>query len=567
MEALDERDPRTVGGYRVLGRLGEGGMGRVYLARTPGGRAVALKLIHSDMAALPGFRERFRREVDVVRRVSGAGTVPVVDAGVDERQPWYASDYLPGPSLQDAVDEFGPLPEQALWRFAADLAQTLEHVHGKSLVHRDLKPSNVLLSTSGPRLIDFGIVHAALDTGLTMSGARIGTPAYMSPEQAYGERVTAASDIYSYGLTLVFAATGITPRRGTRPAELPGVSEQLALLISHCLDQDPERRPSAAQLHVQARALDATSDTWLPAAVASAIARTSEQLLNLEARDDLEAGGGGSQRQARDDLGQGGDGRGRGRAGVETEPDPGAESPLGGSGAPFGRPGAPFGATDGFFGAATQGSGPGRPFAPPPPPRTPPPYSPGAGSESRAGTGPGPTPSSPYSHPYSYSSSPASGFPMAAARDHSWVYGGLLGQPLFGLLWLLPLGIGSYLVVFAEPSFMGWLRVVVVPGLLALCGWLTAVRRRMPVGQWSRLNQVFWLVLAFFEVQGWWGISTYDAMGVAARHHGVVTSYQNLVDSLNGVFSFFLALGSLAMIYVVPAVFARRARGVREGVR
>ncbi|MCT9091715.1 serine/threonine protein kinase [Streptomyces sp. ASQP_92] len=548
MEPLDERDPRAVGGYRVLGRLGEGGMGRVYLARTPGGRSVALKLIHSDMAALPGFRDRFRREVDVVRRVAGVGTVPVVDAGVDEQHPWYASHYLPGPSLQDAVETFGPLSEQALWRFAADLAQTLEHVHGKSLVHRDLKPSNVLLSTSGPRLIDFGIVHAALDTGLTLSGARIGTPAYMSPEQAYGERVTAASDIYSYGLTLAFAATGITPRRGTRPDELGGVGPEFTLLISHCLDHDPERRPTAAELHVRARALDTTGDTWLPAAVASAIARTSEELLNLEAQDDL------------------------GQARVKTEPDPGPDPGAGrgggvgdeawrggpasgsGSGSGSGRPGAPSGGPEApffgpgaFHGAATQGAGPSRPSTPPPPPPpgTPPPYS------------------SPYSHSYSYS--PDSGFPMAA-RDHSWVYGGLLGRPLFALFWLLPLGIGSYLVVFAEPSFMGWVRVIAVPGLLALCARLTAGRRRMPIGQWCRMNQVFWLVLAFFEVQGWWGISTYNAMGVAARHHGVVTSYQNLVDSLNGMFSFLLALGSLAMIYVVPAVFARRARAVKEGL-
>ncbi|WP_338672145.1 hypothetical protein V1460_03900 [Streptomyces sp. SCSIO 30461] len=122
MEALDARDPRTVGDHRVLGRLGEGGMGRVYFARNTGGRSVALKLIHGDMAAVPGFRDRFRREVEAVRSVSGAGTVPVVDAGVDERRPWYASEYVPGPSLQRAVDEYGPLPGNALWVGAAGAA-------------------------------------------------------------------------------------------------------------------------------------------------------------------------------------------------------------------------------------------------------------------------------------------------------------------------------------------------------------------------------------------------------------------------------------------------------------
>ncbi|WP_328312063.1 serine/threonine protein kinase [Streptomyces sp. NBC_00442] len=540
MEALDERDPRTVSGYRVLGRLGEGGMGRVYLARTRGGRSVALKLIHSDMAALPGFRDRFRREVEVVRRVSGVGTVPVVDAGVDDQHPWYASDYLPGPSLQEAVDAFGPLPAQALWRFAADLARTLEHVHGMSLVHRDLKPSNVLLSASGPRLIDFGIVHAALETGLTLSGARIGTPAYMSPEQAYGERVLAASDIYSYGLTLAFAATGITPRRGTRPSQLPGVNAELALLIAHCLDEEPDRRPTAAQLHTRTRAFDVTTDTWLPAPVASAIARTSERLLNLEAADDRERGG-----PARGEA----DGF---RAG-------------GGSGA-------------GFHGATTQGPAPSgaRPSAPPPPPS-------GRGG---AGHGPGSTahghprqpsapPQPPPSHGYGYPAGGPTSTPYGAGTtgttgrpqgDPSWAYRGLLGHPLFGLLWLVPLGIGSYLVVFAEPTFMGWLRVIAVPALLALCGWLTTARRRMPAGRWLGLNQTFWLALAFFEVQGWWGISTYSAMGVAAAHDGVVTGYQNMVDSLTNLLSLFLALGSLAMVYVVPVVLARRIRRRDEGV-
>src|SRR5881392_103427 len=144
MQALEAQDPRTVGAYRVLGRIGEGGMGRVYLARNAGGRSVALKFIHADMAAQPGFRERFRREADVVRRVGAPGTVPVVDTGLEERHPWYASEYVSGPSLQESVDRFGPLPAESLWRLAADLAQTLEHVHRDRLVHRDLKPSNVL---------------------------------------------------------------------------------------------------------------------------------------------------------------------------------------------------------------------------------------------------------------------------------------------------------------------------------------------------------------------------------------------------------------------------------------
>ncbi|MET8473192.1 serine/threonine-protein kinase [Streptomyces sp. NPDC006422] len=291
MEALEARDPRTVGTYRMLGRIGEGGMGRVYLARNEGGRSVALKFIHADMAAQPGFRERFRREADVVRRVGAPGTVPVVDTGLDELHPWYASEYVAGPSLQDSVDRFGPLPAPSLWRLAADLARTLEHVHGARLVHRDLKPSNVLLAADGPRLIDFGIVHAALDAGLssaglTSTGVRIGTPAYMSPEQAYGEKVTAATDVYSYGLTLAFAATGHQPHRGSLDPQLPGVGDELRDLIRQCLDPEPERRPDAARLGALARAHDTTGETWLPAEVVSLIARTSGRLLNLEARAD-----------------------------------------------------------------------------------------------------------------------------------------------------------------------------------------------------------------------------------------------------------------------------------------
>ncbi|MEV5281657.1 serine/threonine-protein kinase [Streptomyces sp. NPDC051994] len=521
MEALDARDPRGVSGYRILGRLGEGGMGRVYLARNRGGRSVALKLIHSDMAAVPGFRDRFRREVDAVQRVAGTGTVPVVDAGVDDQHPWYASDYLPGPSVQEAVDQFGPLPEETLWRFAADLAETLDDVHSKSLVHRDLKPSNVLLSSSGPKLIDFGIVHAALDTGLTMSGARIGTPVYMSPEQAYGERVTTASDIYSFGLTLAFAATGRTRRRGSEAPELSGVDNRLALLILHCLDPEPERRPTAAELHVRARAFDTTTDTWLPAQVASAIARTSEQLLNLEALDDLT--------QARTDTV------------TDDARAPGA----------------------GFHSATTHGPPPPHtaPSTPPPPPPPPPgtPY-----STPRADYGYPQQPTVPaYGYPPTGPGAPNGVGQWQGSRD--WVYGGLLGRPLLGLIWLLPLGIGSYLVVFAQPTFMGCLRVLTVPALIWMCVWLTAVRNRMPAGKWCGWNQTFWLVLAFFEVQGWWGISSYSAMGVAIETKGKVTAYQNVVDSLNGLFSLALALGSLALIYVVPAAIARGMRRRKEG--
>ncbi|MFJ9040337.1 serine/threonine-protein kinase [Streptomyces sp. NPDC102406] len=498
MEALDTQDPRTVGTYRVLGRIGEGGMGRVYLARNAGGRSVALKFIHSDMAAVPGFRQRFRREVEVVRRVAGAGTVPVVDAGVDEQHPWYAAEYVPGPSLQAAVDAFGPLPTDALWRLAADLAETLRHVHGHSLVHRDLKPSNVLLSTGGPRLIDFGIVHAALDTMLTQSGARIGTPAYMSPEQAYGEAVTVASDVYSYGLTLAFAATGVQPRRGSVVGDHPGLDTEFAAVIRSCLKEDPAERPDAARLAEWARAKDTTRDTWLPSAIASMIARTSEQLLNLEA--DLDA-------------------RAAGPAGPGyTEPDAGAAG--------------------GFHGAPTRGATTAGAYAPPPPP--PPSY--GYGASSSGG------PSASYGYPQypgpSYAARPPG---RAGAFDGG---GGLLGRPVFGILWLLPMALCTYLLLFADPSFFGVVRGVAIPALLVL--GIRLMTGRGDAG--SALG--FWVGLSALTVQTWWAVSQFDtALDPRA------TGFQKLVDGLNDLLIVFPALGSLVCIYVVPAAIGRFRTG------
>ncbi|MFJ6634532.1 serine/threonine-protein kinase [Streptomyces sp. NPDC091376] len=548
MEALDARDPRTVGEYRILGRLGEGGMGRVYVARNAGGRSVALKFVHADMAALPGFRERFRREVEVVRRVAGAGTVPLVDAGADERHPWYASEYVPGPSLQEAVDTFGPLPADALWRFAADLAATLEHVHGHELVHRDLKPSNVLLSTAGPRLIDFGIVRAALDTVLTLNGERLGTPAYMSPEQAYGEQVTAASDIYSYGLTVAFAATGRVPLRGTLAGPLPGVDPALDELVRHCLDPDPGRRPAAADLVARARALDTTTDTWLPAPVASLIARTSEELLNLDT-------------QATPDR-------------PDTPPRLPAEAPAGSSSP------APAAAA-GFHEAATRLS------APPPLPRTRvyenpyPNVAPGAPSSPSTPPGPGSaralsapgTPPGPGTPPVKAQTWPprgavAAGPPSApepAAGD--WPYRGFLGRPRIGLMWLAPLAACSFLLAFALPSAMGGLRLLAAAALMSLCFWLAADRNRTDRVRWFRLNQTYWLTLGLLTLQGWSAVAAYDKdLLEAVGRRSDISGLQIVVGGLLNALELFLALGSLALLYVVPAAIGRWIRARRSGL-
>src|SRR5690349_22193892 len=206
-------DPELIGPYRLRGRLGTGGMGRVYLGLSPGGRAAAIKVIRSELAQDPEFRARFRREVAVARQVSGLYTASVLDADADGPEPWLATAYVPGPSLADAVSQHGPLPAPSVLLLAAGLAEALSAIHSAGVVHRDLKPANVLLADDGPRVIDFGISRAAENHNtLTETGQMIGTPPFMSPEQLTDARsVGPASDVFSLGALIVFAATGRGP--------------------------------------------------------------------------------------------------------------------------------------------------------------------------------------------------------------------------------------------------------------------------------------------------------------------------------------------------------------------
>ncbi|MGW3949525.1 protein kinase domain-containing protein [Streptomyces sp. NPDC004752] len=301
MEPLTGDDPRQVGPYRLLMRLGEGGMGQVYLGRSPGGRTVAVKLVHAGLVGAPGFRERFAREVRASQAVSGTGTAPVVAADPDAVVPWLASAYIPGPSLAEAVHRHGPLPEASLWRLLSGLTEALEVVHASGLVHRDLKPSNVLLSLDRPLLIDFGIARAADGAALTGAGLVVGSPGYMSPEQAEGREATAASDVFSLGAVLAYAATGRDPFGGGSGPEslyrivhhepnLTGLPDAFAAIVRECLAKSPEHRPSPTALRARAGAArrDDGAD-WLPAPVASAIARKAEHLLNLDGEEDAEA--------------------------------------------------------------------------------------------------------------------------------------------------------------------------------------------------------------------------------------------------------------------------------------
>jgi eukaryotic-like serine/threonine-protein kinase len=259
MESLRASDPPRIGPYGLLGRLGSGGMGRVYLGRSAGGRLVAVKVIRPELADEPGFRARFAREVAVARTVSGLFTAAVVDADVSGPVPWLATAYVAGASLADQVGGKGPLPVTSVLALAAGLAEGLGAIHAAGVVHRDLKPENVLLADDGPRLIDFGISRAAQTSRLTQTGTVMGSPGFMSPEQAEGRAVGPASDVFSLGAVLTFAATGEGPfGTGSTPAlvyrvihhrpqtsRLPG---QIRLLVERCLAKDPRQRPATAEL-------------------------------------------------------------------------------------------------------------------------------------------------------------------------------------------------------------------------------------------------------------------------------------------------------------------------------
>ncbi|EOY49474.1 putative serine/threonine protein kinase [Streptomyces lividans 1326] len=276
MSALEPDDPRSVGEYRLLGRLGAGGMGRVFLGRSPGGRLVAVKVVHAELLRRPEFRDRFRREVQAARMVSGAFTAPVVDADPDAPLPWLVTSYIAGPSLEQAVAERGPFDPQAVLTLAAGLAEALVSIHAAHLVHRDLKPSNVLLAEDGPRVIDFGIVRSVDADSLTGSGHMAGSPGFMSPEQVNGDEVTWASDVFCLGAVLAFAATGTNPfGAGPTPALLyrvvhnaPDVAAvadpALRSLIADCLAKDPAHRPAPREILARIGPLGGESATALP---------------------------------------------------------------------------------------------------------------------------------------------------------------------------------------------------------------------------------------------------------------------------------------------------------------
>jgi serine/threonine protein kinase len=277
IKELQPGDPQVIGPYRLVGRLGQGGMGQVFLGVSPGGRPVAVKAIRPELASDPQFRTRFGREVTSARKVSGVFTAMVVGADVEGPTAWLATAYVPGPSLAEAVDEQGPLPEASLLTLAGGLAEALAAIHAAGVTHRDLKPSNVLLAEDGPRVIDFGISRAAESTQLTQTGLTIGSPGFMSPEQAVGSEVGPPSDIFSLGTVLAFAATGKGPFGGGttasllyrvvhEPPDLEGVPAAVRPLIERCLVKEPAQRPTADALLAAVGALQPAGN-WLPDSV------------------------------------------------------------------------------------------------------------------------------------------------------------------------------------------------------------------------------------------------------------------------------------------------------------
>lgn len=298
MQPLGVDEPTVVGPYRLLGRLGSGGMGRVYLGRSAGGRTVAVKIVHPHFALDEEFRARFRREVDAARRVGGAWTAPVLDADPEAAVPWVATGYAAGPSLASAVADGGALPEHSVRVLGAGLAEALTAVHELGLVHRDVKPSNVLLTVDGPLLIDFGIARATDGTAsLTSTGVSIGSPGYMSPEQILSRGVAGPADVFSLGAVLAYAATGVPPFPGDSSAsllykvvheepELGSLSGELREVVAECLVKSAQDRPTPAEVARRLApegAARLVAAGWLPGTLVEQVGRSAVQLLNLEA--------------------------------------------------------------------------------------------------------------------------------------------------------------------------------------------------------------------------------------------------------------------------------------------
>ncbi len=289
---LEDGDPRQVGGYLLRARIGEGGMGSVYLSHTPGGRPLAVKVARPELAGDPGFRSRFAKEVRIASQVQGLYTASVIDSDPAAERPWLATAYVPAPSLAAVIAAQGPLPTDTVLVMMAGIAEALQAIHAVGIVHRDLKPANVIMSLDGPRVIDFGIARAmdSSSVALTRTGARIGTPAFMAPEQVRGRPLRGDADVFSLGALAFYAAVAELPFGGDAAVfhriteeepDWESVDPRLRPVLSRCLAKDPGERPAPADVLELCRR--ATSDHrlrmgtgWLPPTVTAEVTRYAQ---------------------------------------------------------------------------------------------------------------------------------------------------------------------------------------------------------------------------------------------------------------------------------------------------
>ncbi|MEV7864747.1 serine/threonine-protein kinase [Streptomyces sp. NPDC088124] len=402
MERLVAGDPAHIGAYRLLARLGAGGMGQVYLARSDRGRTVAVKLIRRELAEQEQFRGRFRQEVAAARRVGGTWTAPVLDADTEADVPWLATGYVAGPSLQTVVSgRHGPLPERSVRILASGLAHALQDIHAAGLIHRDLKPSNVLVTIEGPRVIDFGIARAletVADEGLTRTGSLVGSPGFMAPEQVRGDRVTAACDVFCLGSVLAYAMTGRLPFGGAdtgmhalmfriaqEEPDLSGLPEGLLELVRDCLRKNPAERPTTREVLARVGAAadpgaGPGGEPWLPGGLLAQLGQHAVSLLDHEDPT-------GTVRRPHA-TGAGAEAGAGARAGIGAEADTRVKA---GAGA---EAGAGAGPTTG----AAAGSAPSPTAAPPSTPTSPPP--PLSPMQGFGAPTPTPQPYAPYGYPH-----------------------------------------------------------------------------------------------------------------------------------------------------------------------
>jgi eukaryotic-like serine/threonine-protein kinase len=278
VQPLTSNDPAEIGGYRLRARLGSGGMGRVYLASTPGGRPVALKVVRPELSDDSNFRTRFRQEIEAAQRVHGLYTAQLVDADPDATPPWLVTAYVQGPSLEEALDDHGPMPEALVFRLIAGVAEALQAIHAADVVHRDLKPSNVLLAQDGPRVIDFGIARALEAASLTRSDIMMGSPDFLAPELVLDLPISPAFDVFALGSLAVYAAVGRPPfgsgnvaavahRVVYEPPNLEGCPTRLLTLIEACLEKQAKDRPPPGRIiefcMAHAAEMPHSSQPWL----------------------------------------------------------------------------------------------------------------------------------------------------------------------------------------------------------------------------------------------------------------------------------------------------------------